>query len=190
MAALSPATLPSRDTLRGVARATRDGGGRAGRSGADGSSCVVAVASHDRIRNGKREVVAGYTRSNPFCDRSDDSAVIPVNERGGVPPGFGQRLPSPRDPVGRLRGPIEIAPGTNPPANIRGRPYSGHALDRMQGRGISPSAIENAVRPENFVRSSKGADIYWDAANKLMVVVDPRTNTVITAMPRNVGPRR
>lgn len=183
MAALLPAAMPDRNTLRALAQA-------AARGEAPFQSCIVSVGAHTRVRNGKQESVSAYTRANPDCGEESDGSWIAVQDRGSVPPGYGQRLPGPQDPVGRLRSPIEIDRGTNPPADIRGRPYSGHALDRMQGRGLSPSAVENAVRAENLVRSSRGANLYWDPVNRIMVVVDPRTNTVITAIPRSTAPRR
>jgi len=49
-------------------------------------------------------------------------------------------------PIGRNGNPIEVAPGTNQPTVIDGRLYRGHALDRMQGRGIPPSAVEEAIQ--------------------------------------------
>ena len=49
-------------------------------------------------------------------------------------------------PIGRSGNPIEVAPGTNQPTMIDGRLYSGHALDRMQGRGIPLSAVEEAIQ--------------------------------------------
>ena len=183
MAALSPTAMPDRDTLRALAQA-------AARREAPSRSCIVSVSAHTRVRDGKQQSVSAYTRSNPDCAEGNDGPWIAVQDRGSVPPGYGQRLPGPQDPVGRLRSPIEIDRGTNPPADIRGRPYSGHALDRMQGRGLSPSTVENAVRPENLIRSSRGANLYWDPVNRIMVVVDPRTNTVITAIPRSTAPRR
>ena len=49
-------------------------------------------------------------------------------------------------PVGRRENPIKVAPGTNQRTVIDGRLYTGHALDRMQGRGIPPSAVEEAIQ--------------------------------------------
>ncbi|MFT3777045.1 MAG: RHS repeat-associated core domain-containing protein [Ottowia sp.] len=39
-------------------------------------------------------------------------------------------------PTGRRGSPMEVEPGTNDPTTIEGRDYTGHALDRMQGRGV------------------------------------------------------
>src|SRR5215831_20213228 len=46
-------------------------------------------------------------------------------------------------PVGSSRSPLNVGsqgkPPINRPSTINGLDYSGHALDRMQGRGIFPS---------------------------------------------------
>ncbi len=112
-----------------------------------------------------------------------------ISERGNVPPNYGQRLPSAQDPVGRSGGPIEISPGVNRPATIEGRPFSGHSIDRMQGRGLPPSAVREAIRPENLVGTNNGLHIYWDRANAVQVVVNPQTNVVVSANWRRVPPR-
>jgi len=46
---------------------------------------------------------------------------------------------SPKTPVGRTTSPIKVKPGTNASATMGGRQYSGHALDRIQQYGITPS---------------------------------------------------
>ncbi len=62
------------------------------------------------------------------------------------PAAGGSDGPPARSPTGRQGSPVEIEPGTNAPAVIDGRPYSGHAIDRMQGRGIPASVVDDAVR--------------------------------------------
>ena len=54
-------------------------------------------------------------------------------------------------PVGRRGNLIDIAPGTNSRATIGGCEYSDHALDRMQGQGITPSVVEDALTTSNSV---------------------------------------
>jgi hypothetical protein len=49
-------------------------------------------------------------------------------------------------PIGRRGNPIDVPSGTNEPAEIGGRVYTGHALDRMQGRGVTPSPVEEAIQ--------------------------------------------
>jgi hypothetical protein len=151
---------------------------------ADGAA-MVFVQAYSRVRDGQTEYVAAHWRSA----RPSATATIPVQDRGSVPPGYGQRVPGPQDPVGRSRSPIEISPGTNQPGTIQGWPYSGHALDRLQGRGLPPSVVENAIRPETFVGVRRGAHVYWDPGSRVMVVINPRTNTGITTIPRATRPQ-
>src|ERR1700688_4445939 len=64
-----------------------------------------------------------------------------------------------------------------------GRMYSGHALDQMQHRGITPSVVENAI--QNGTASagpSSGTTAYFDAANGIRVILDTKTGTVVTVM--------
>ncbi len=84
-----------------------------------------------------------------------------------------------RLPVGRHGGPIEIKPGTNTARDIGGRPYSGHALDRMQGRGIPPSAVEDAIANGQSVAARGGTTIHYSAENHISVVVG-RNGRVVT----------
>ncbi|MFI7974628.1 VENN motif pre-toxin domain-containing protein, partial [Serratia marcescens] len=55
-------------------------------------------------------------------------------------------------PMGSKRNPMNqpsnpsYQPVRNQPGTIRNREYSGHALDRMQDRGITPSVVENTIK--------------------------------------------
>ncbi len=69
----------------------------------------------------------------------------------------------------------------NDPANIGGQDFSGHAVDRMQERGIPPSAVLNAI--ENGEASPgkiPGTTDYWDPVNEIKVVTNSGNGTVIT----------
>jgi RHS repeat-associated protein len=84
-------------------------------------------------------------------------------------------------PVGRGGAPVEIRPGTNLPGEVGGRTYSGHAFDRMQGRGLVPSVIENTIllgRPSPGSRPNTTQ--YYDPINNTTVVVNSTTGRVIT----------
>lgn len=52
---------------------------------------------------------------------------------------------SPSTPVGSKDFELKVVDGTNKSTYINGREYSGHALDRMQGRGLYPSVVEDAI---------------------------------------------
>ena len=94
------------------------------------------------------------------------------NETAGVPAS---------SPVGRSGEPIKIQPGTNEPATIAGRGYSGHAPDQVQGRGIPPSAVENTI--QNGVPSpgnQPGRTAYYDPVNNPTVITGSASGRVIT----------
>jgi Flp pilus assembly pilin Flp len=65
---------------------------------------------------------------------------------GAGPPGAPGDNVSASTPVGRRGSPMNVPGGTNTPSTIGGRKYTGHALDQMQGRGVTPTAVENAVQ--------------------------------------------
>ncbi len=84
-------------------------------------------------------------------------------------------------PVGTRGRPIPSTEG-NPPTTINGRPYSGHAVDRIQGRGLTPSVVENTIKPANRigVGNTPGTSVFFDPVNNVTVVVDDATGRVIT----------
>jgi hypothetical protein len=100
----------------------------------------------------------------------EDAAAADLAEDGTAI--IGEEAPSVAysSPVGRSGNPIEIEPGTNEPGEISGRPYSGHAFDRMQGRGIPPSAVEDAIANGETRAGGSGATVY-SGENGVTVVV-------------------
>jgi len=96
---------------------------------------------------------------------------------------------SARTPVGRsgqqnnFRNPNSPKP-RNAPETINGRDYSGHAIDRMQERGYTPSVIENALQNGALSAGNKpNTSLYTDTVNKLRVVTNSETGNVITLIP-------
>ncbi|WP_231639282.1 DUF4258 domain-containing protein [Sphingomonas profundi] len=63
---------------------------------------------------------------------------------------------------------------------VNGREFSGHAFDRMQERGLVPSAIEDAIRHGVPTPSGPNATVYHSAANGVTAIVDNVTGRVIT----------
>ena len=99
-----------------------------------------------------------------------------------------ESCPHPSTPVGRSGNPISVGypdgPPTNSPGTINGRSYTGHAFDRMQGRGIPPSAVENTIQHGTASPGKRGATVYYDVTNNLSVVtVDGRVITVRQGRP-------
>ncbi len=67
---------------------------------------------------------------------------------------------------------MDIKDGTNPPTTIGGRDYSGHAQDRMQGRGVPPSAVEEAIENGTSTGSRGDTTVHTDSRNGVQVVVN------------------
>ncbi|PKM47123.1 MAG: hypothetical protein CVV05_00035 [Gammaproteobacteria bacterium HGW-Gammaproteobacteria-1] len=65
---------------------------------------------------------------------------------------------------------------------IGGRDYSGHALDRMQGRGVPPSAVEDAIQNGASKPGNQPDTTVHTGENGVTVVTGSRGNviTVIT----------
>ena len=60
---------------------------------------------------------------------------------------------------------------------------SAHAVDRMQGRGVPPSAVENTIKPGNIYPTKPGTTGYYDATNNLRVIINTNTGDVVTVIP-------
>jgi RHS repeat-associated protein len=92
----------------------------------------------------------------------------------------------PSTPVGRVeRGPMTVqTPGTNSPATIGGRDYTGHALDRMQQRGLVPSVVEDAITHGSPSPGRvAGTTAYYSSSNNVTVITDTASGRVITTYP-------
>ena len=101
-----------------------------------------------------------------------DDASTAVGRRG-----------SPLTPLEEALNPGTTAAARNAPTMINGRSYSGHALDRMQERGLTPTVVENAIRSGNASPgNTPGTTVYRDAVNKVKVVVNDAANRVVTVM--------
>lgn len=71
-------------------------------------------------------------------------------------------------------------PPHNSPATIGDREYSGHALDRMQERGLVPSVIEDTISTgASKAGNSPGTSVF--TTNQAEVVIDDATGRIITA---------
>jgi hypothetical protein len=104
--------------------------------------------------------------------------VIP--EPAEVPPPEPAEPPA-SAPFGRSGAPIGIEPGTNSPATIDNRLYSGHALDRMQGRGIPPSVVDDTIaNGQASPGNTPGTTTYYSPTNKVTVVKSNTTGRIIT----------
>ena len=76
-------------------------------------------------------------------------------------------------------------PPRNLPGNVNGLPYSGHAFDRMQDRGIMPSVVDETITAG--VKSPAKAPselLYYDPENKVGLIRDMQTGRVVTVFYR------
>ena len=86
-------------------------------------------------------------------------------------------------PIGRRNNPLNVKSGTNLPTAIGGRNYTGHALDQMQGRGIMPSVVENAIN--NSIKTIHGNTVgtFVHFGDGLKVIVNI-FGDVVTVIPQ------
>lgn len=86
-------------------------------------------------------------------------------------------------PTGQRGSPLDVEPGTNKPATIGDRDYTGHALDRMQGRGIPPSAVEDAIKNGSVASGNSPGTTVHPGSNGVTVVTGTG-GRVITVIPK------
>ena len=87
-------------------------------------------------------------------------------------------------PLGSAR--LQMNQPKNPPyqpvrheaGRVGGRDYSGHALDRMQDRGIMPTVVENTISAGMASPGRAGATVYYDSVNNVSVVVNQQGKVV------------
>ena len=84
--------------------------------------------------------------------------------------------------MGRCNAPMNVV-NRNRPAVINGRKYTGHALDRMQGRGYTPSVVEDIVTNPLIKDKGNGAGA-WIRQNDNGRVIINDNGDVITVIPR------
>lgn len=87
-------------------------------------------------------------------------------------------------PAGSRRSPLTVATrGTSRPTWIAGRPYSEHAVDRMYGRGIPPSVVEDTIRTGVQGRGSTWlTTTHTSRLNGVTVIRNRLTRRVVTVM--------
>lgn len=87
-------------------------------------------------------------------------------------------------PVGSKRAPHANSPNQrtrNTPKTIRGRSYSGHALDQMENRGIPPRVVDNTIKtgnPTERIRNGVKTTNYYDNVNDVTVVTNDKGGVI------------
>jgi hypothetical protein len=87
----------------------------------------------------------------------------------------------PSEAVGRKGAPQKNPPYQqvqNEPATINGRQYTGHALDQMRNRGLTPSVVEDTIARGTPSAGDGGATIYTTDQARVVLSSDGRVITV------------
>ena len=68
------------------------------------------------------------------------------------------------------------------PTNILGRKYTGHAIDRMQERGIPPTVVEHTIKYGTKVTDQTPSKfIHYDKINNLSVITNSKGDVITTS---------
>jgi hypothetical protein len=80
---------------------------------------------------------------------------------------------------------MDVKPGTNKPATIGGRDFTGHSLDQMQGRGATPTSVEDAIqtgiaKPDKTYPDSR--TVHTSQDGKVTAITDNDSGRVISVI--------
>ncbi|MHB8884744.1 MAG: RHS repeat-associated core domain-containing protein [Methylovirgula sp.] len=119
----------------------------------------------------------------------------PIGPNTLPPPGSSSAICTPGNPSGAPpassfsgsgRSPLQApeGPPRNSSAIIENVPYSGHALDQMQNRGIPPSVTtQTLMQGQQMPGNQPGTTQYYDQMNNISVITNSQTGVVITVRP-------
>jgi len=128
----------------------------------------------DQLTNGHPQP----TLKQQMQEASDPETLISVGLMTGR---IGPKTAHASTPVGSKNAPINVPEGTNAPRTINGLPYSGHALDRMQGQGIPASVVVNTLEVGDVGPGNRRNTVtYYDPVNDITVVQNYTTNRIVT----------
>jgi RHS repeat-associated protein len=100
---------------------------------------------------------------------------------GSLIGGKGTGPVDPATPIGRRGDELNVPKGTNGAGSVNGTSFSGHAFDRMQGRGIMPSVVKDAIQNGAKTAGRDGTTIYTNSQVKVIV---NSAGKVVTVYPR------
>jgi RHS repeat-associated protein len=169
-------------------------GGQYWDDGSDGCGLPCIQASNPSVLNGLLLPEAALAKGLGYLfDRYDvdpNIVALATVSIGAVPAGdldlvlgtsVGVESPSFSGLVGSLSNPLQddYVLGFNDPEMIGGTGYSGHALDRMQQYGITPSVVEDALangtmdfgnQPMTFTFTSRNVTVVTNASGGVITV--------------------
>ena len=150
--------------------------------GLAGDSAGSAVAGGQAGKNAAEN--NSLSKNKPPVNIFDINQLKPnaLDADGDPLKGGGGNSGSAYNPTGRSGNPMNTK-GSNSPAVIGERTYSAHAVDRMQGRGVPPSAVENTIKAGVTYPTNSGTTGYYDSTNNLRVIINSKTGDVVTVIP-------
>jgi len=145
------------------------------------------VAQLNRFLSGQAGDLTGLSNANNLGDAYRDSIIELVGAGIGAAGKAAQAARaaraarnaerSPRSPVGARGRLLENGPNQprrNPPQNINGRDFTGHAVDQMQNRGIPSSVVENTIKHgTSRAGNTPGSTVFSGGGNNVSVVTNP-----------------
>ena len=141
-----------------------------------------AVQYGDQIVANALEVI----KKNPQILTQEGKTIVQVMqevaEQSHLRPNLGYRPPEPHSstPVFR-KGQRGNELRRFEPTIIYGREYSGHALERITLRGLTPSAIENAIKNgATFFGKKAGTLAHYDKINNITAITNSENGRIIT----------
>ncbi|WP_413081384.1 VENN motif pre-toxin domain-containing protein, partial [Yersinia alsatica] len=138
-----------------------------------GDSTADTVASAQTGKN----AVENNSLNKKGCSLDPLACREPLIEGGGIRGGG----ISAKTPTGSKGNVLKVQDGSNKPTTINDRQFSGHALERMQKQGITPSFVDNAIKPENAIKGKvPGTTAYHDKVNNITIKVNENTGRIVT----------
>jgi filamentous hemagglutinin len=110
---------------------------------------------------------SGYGAGNATLSSGGDNAEASNsgNSDASLPMGSkSNQFNQPKNPA--------YQPTRNTPGAVDGTDYAGHAFDRMQDRGLTPSVIQNTIENGVPTPSRGGTTVFYDSVNNVSVVTN------------------
>jgi filamentous hemagglutinin len=165
--ASEPATdLMAQGTANGLAAGVGMGGGK---PPAQSPGAVLVDGAGQALAGGGSSgaSVAGYGAGNTVFNDGGDNAQASNggNSDASLPMGSkSNQFNQPKNPT--------YQPTRNTPGTVEGTDYAGHAFDRMQDRGLTPSVIQNTIENGVPTPSRGGTTVFYDSVNNVSVVTN------------------
>ena len=128
---------------------------------------ISPLVDTDLNNDGIQDVISPFVLNGGAAAKPGSSAC----GSGSIPMG------SKRNQFNQPKNP-SYQPIRNQSTNVNGLDYSGHALDRMQDRGLTPSVILNTIENGNSTPSRGRTTLYYDSINNVSVVINSQGKVV------------